>query len=37
LCGYKDKSKSAEREMRQMEDKYLDLYERSTWKHLALK
>jgi len=37
LCGYKDKSKSAERKMRQMEDKYLDLYERSTWKHLAAK
>jgi probable rRNA maturation factor len=37
LCGYKDKTKTAEREMRQMEDKYLALYERSTWKHFAAK
>jgi rRNA maturation RNase YbeY len=30
LCGYKDKTRSAEREMRQMEDKYLALYGCST-------
>lgn len=26
LCGYKDKTRIAARKMRQMEDKYLDLY-----------
>jgi rRNA maturation RNase YbeY len=37
LCGYKDKTPSEEKKMRQMEDKYLDMYKRSTWKRLASK
>ncbi len=30
LCGYKDKTPAQEKEMRQMEEKYLDLWSRST-------
>jgi probable rRNA maturation factor len=30
LCGYKDKSSGDEKLMRKMEDKYLNLYARST-------
>jgi probable rRNA maturation factor len=30
LCGYKDKTPAQEKEMRQMEEKYLNLWSRST-------
>ena len=37
LCGYKDKSPTQEKEMRKMEEKYLTLWNVSTWNTRRLK
>jgi probable rRNA maturation factor len=37
LCGYKDRSPAQEKEMRKMEEKYLELWNVSTWNTRKLK